>query len=205
MSVPIRSSIRRACAAALPCLLALLSAPAAQALASSGAVGDVRYTVYAPDWTWQGREINVMVVLRNEGLAEASVALRLILPPEKEAFSYKGAADFALTVAPDSVERFAFTGVTPLTGHPRGVYRLALMVESGGEEARVEYPLRTIRGAVVSPGKWAVFLPALVALAWCAVFFLALRPLAPQGAWLVPAAPIPEPETKEPWIHQSPT
>lgn len=188
------------------CAALLLAMPAAShALTRTGAVGNVQYTVYAPDWTWQDREVNILVVLHRLVEEDLPVNVSLVFPPGKEAdFTYSGKTEVDTVLTESGRYRDAFVGIKPLATAPRQVYPFRIRVRSGGEEAVVEYPLRTIRGAAVSPGKWAVLLPVAVALAWCFVFLFVLRRLSAPGAWRRPAAPLSEPETVEPWINRIP-
>lgn len=168
-------------------LAATLSAVNAYGLTGRDTLGDLRYTVYAPDWTWQDRDVNILVVLENRGSLPKTVSLALALPPGKEGdFQFDGEKEQTVSVDPGETVRRAFVNLRPLSTAPRQVYPLEVAVSAPEGEARVAYPLRTIRGAVVSPGRWAVFLPAGLALAWCLVFAVVLRRLSPPRAWLVP-------------------
>jgi hypothetical protein len=175
--------------------------PHAHALTDSATLGDLKFTVYAPDWTWQKRDINVLVVLENADSAAAQVTLSLRFPPGKEDhFEYGGEQSLSVAVPPGESVRHAFTDIRALDDVPRQVYDFTLSVIYGGREAQVVYPVRTIRGAAVSPGKWALLLPGGIALAWCIVFATVVRRFAEPGAWRIPSAPVPEPERGEPWM-----
>lgn len=163
----------------------------AVALTASGSAGGVAYTVYAPDWTWQKRDLNVLLVLQNPTGAAAEVSVELILPPENEGhFSYAGERAARVTLPPGGTLRHAFINITALDGVPLQTYDFALRIASGDEEARVAYPVRTIRGAAVSTGKWALFLPVGIALTWSILFALVLPRYAESGAWRKIGAPL---------------
>ena len=176
--------------------------PRASALTQTGSIGDLNFSVYAPDWTWQKRDINILAILENTGAEDAEVTLSLAFPPGKEDhFTYDGDLLTTLTVPAGETVRHAFTDILALDGVPRQVYDFELIVEYAGHEARVAYPVRTIRGAVVNPGKWALVLPGGIALAWCVVFATAVRRFAQPRAWLVPGAPLSEPDEAESWMN----
>jgi hypothetical protein len=101
--------------------------------------------------------------------------------------------------------RLALTDILALDGVPRQVYDFDVVLSSGGRDVHVAYPVRTVRGAVVSPGKWALFLPGGLALAWCIVFAFVVARFARPGAWRVPSAPVGESEKAESWINQEPS
>ena len=192
----------------------------AAALTAEGVVDNVAYSVYAPDWTWQNRDVNVLVVLENRSDTPRDVRVHFGIPPEKLAdFGVGGkpvAPDEAKTTAeaqlgPEESTRLAFTGITLLAVNaaggkvPLGVYALSLAIESGEASAKVPYPLRTIRGQAFSGGRWVALLaPTAVALVWCLAFACALRRFAAAGAWKRPPNLLDEPEKKEPWIDRNP-
>ena len=179
----------------------------AHALTYSDEIGDVSFTIYAPDWTWQDRDVNILVVLENTGTGTENVEVRLVLPEGKEDhFGYDGPDMVRANLAPDTVVRRAFAGVLAKPGVPRQVYDLGLTIETGHGMAMATYPLRTVRGQAFSGDWWApLFVPPIVALAWCAAFVIALRKFASPRAWRTNPPPVEEPETKEPWIDQMPT
>ena len=190
-------------------LLAVLAmaclAPDAEALVSAQALQDLTVTVYAPDWTWQKRDINMLVVVRNEGPDAEVVSLGLVLPEVLEDhFRFKGEAKASVEVPPGEVVRYAFTDITALDGVPRQRYTFALEARTDDAAISMAYPVRTIRGAAVSPGEWATFLPVGIAAVWCLVFLLGLRRFASPGAWHTPSAPIREPVHPESWIARRP-
>lgn len=176
--------------------------PSARALTQTGSVGDLNFSVYAPDWTWQKRDINILAIFENTGAEDADVMLNLAFPPGKEDhFTYDGDLQTTLTVPSGETVRHAFTNILALDGVPRQLYDFELIVKRAGHETRVAYPVRTVRGAVVNPGKWALVLPGGIALAWCVVFALVVRRFAQPKAWLVPSAPFSEPDKAESWMN----
>jgi len=179
----------RMCALGLLAWL-LMSVPAL-ALTETGALGDLRYSLYAPDWTWQGRDVNILAVFENGGSEPAEVTVRLILPPGKDDdFDYKGPEVVTATVPPGESIRKAFTNVTARVGFPRQEYQFAFEVACGDRSAHVPYAMRTIRGQAFSGGKYvALFVPAGVALVWCIVVALVMRRFANPGAWKTPSPP----------------
>jgi len=194
--------------------LVLLPAPSAHALTESGEIAGLSYTVYAPEWTWQRRDINILVVLENGGASATPVRVSLELPVGGEDhFGLRGQAigwdeqplHFEVMVPPGAVVRQAFTGITALPGFPRTTYEFALALRSGSQEVRVPYRVRTVRGQTLKGGRWsAVLVPVAVALVWCIAFVLALRRFSTGGAWKTSGAPIPEPEAPEHWIEGVP-
>ncbi len=177
----------------------------ARALTQSATLDHLKLSVYAPDWTWQERGINILVVLQNTGEKHAEVTLNLVFPHGKEHhFRYGGERTIDLAVPAGKNIRHAFTNIVALGGLPRQVYDFELVIGYEDRQARVAYPVRTIRGAAVSPGRWALFLPAGVALAWCIVFVVAIRRFARPGAWRIPAEPVRERDMLQPWIQAGP-
>jgi len=172
-------------------LACLLACTRAFALTQTGALGELHYAVYAPDWTWQGCAVNVLAVFENRGSEPAEVTVRLVLPPGNENhFAYDGPASLTATVPPGGTVREAFTNIMALTGFPLLDYPFAFEIECAGQSARVAYPVRTIRGQVFSGGKYAaLFVPAGVALLWCIVVARVLRRFARPGAWKTPSQP----------------
>lgn len=184
----------------------LLSLPTlAYALTTHGTVSNIDYTVYAPDWTWQNREVNILVVLKGTGDTPQPVTLDLIFPEGKpDDFEYKGKTQIATAVDGATRKRHAFVGIKPLSRAPRQTYPFQLRIQSAGAEAVVDYPLRTIRGAAVNPGLLAVILPAGVAASWCIVLLIALNKMAARGAWRTLSPQAIEPEAPEAWITRNP-
>jgi hypothetical protein len=156
----------------------------AGAFETTQSVGPVLLSVYAPDWTWQKRDINILMVARNKGQEAATLSVELVLPVgQEDHFVYVGEKVKTLTAGPGEAVRAAFAGITAKDGVPTQQYVLALKIRAGDGDTTLEYPVQTIRGAAVNPGKWALYLPAGVALIWCAAFALALRRMSGAGAW----------------------
>jgi hypothetical protein len=185
----------------------LFFARRAPALTHTGQLDQITYSVYAPDWTWQNRDVNILVVLDNPGPQTRDITVTIGLPKGKtDHFTYEGPADFRVTVPPGGTTRAAFTDIHAEAGVARQTYDLQLTVETDGRSAVVAYPLQTIRGEAFSGGRRvALFVPAGVALVWCIAFAVALTKMARPGAWKTPAVPLDEPSLKEPWIDQQPT
>lgn len=201
-------------------LAAFAVAPHGHALEQGGAAGPVRFTVYAPDWTWQKQAVNILFVLEHDRPDPLDAVVELEFPPGKEShFKVAGGElrrvqregierfvmSLPVTVPPGRAARTALTNIQALDGVPRQVYDFALTVRCGGEESRLPYPLRTIRGAAVSSAKWALYVPVVVALAWSVFFAAALARYASRGAWRMPNAPVPAPQERESWIDQAPS
>ena len=214
------ATIRRRLIPALCAVVGLCLSFDAAALTANGVVDDVAYSVYAPDWTWQNRDVNVLVVLENRSDAPREVRVQFGIPRDRLAdFGVAGkpvAPDETKTTAeahlgPKESTRLAFTEITPLAARadgskvPLGDYALSLRIQFDDVSATVPYPLRTIRGQAFSGGRWVALLaPTAVALVWCLAFALALRRFAATGAWKKPPSPVNEPEKKEPWIDRNP-
>jgi len=191
------------------CLAAV--SPCARALTQEGRVGDVAFAVYAPDWTWQKRDVNVLVVLKNDGTAPVDALVEVVLPPGKhddfvvDTSKNPEPLHCAATLPPKETVRLGFTGITAKDGVPLQTYAFAVEITAGDRETAVAYPLRTIRGEVVGGSRWAALLvPGGVALVWCVAFALLFRRFSKPGAWKKPSEPFAEPVDKEPWIDQNP-
>jgi hypothetical protein len=195
-------------------LLMLGTAFPAAAFVQSGQLGETPFTVYAPDWTWQKRDINILVVFENPTEEPVERTVELVVPEEfRDYFGHKGAAGFdvevltrTVTVPPNETARTAITGITALEGFPLQRYPLALQIagEGGAQPQNVTFELQTIRGAVVNPGKWALYLPVAVALAFCLVFALLISRFAERGAWKRPSAPVTTTSDVPDWVDQEP-
>ena len=174
-----------------PLAVLLLSLPAF-AMTETGTLGELHCSLYAPDWTWQGGDLNILAVFENDGAEPAEVTVRLVLPPDKEDhFDYDGPASLAATVPPGETVRKAFTNVNALKGFPRQEYEFAFEIDANGQSKRAAYPMRTIRGQVFSGGRMvALCVPAGVALVWCIVVALVMRRFAKAGAWKTPSPPL---------------
>ncbi len=191
------------------CSLLGAACPPAHALTEETRIDDVAVTVFAPDWTWQNRDVNILLVLENDASAPRDVSVSLVLPPGNEDdFEIPEGAEVTRTVKlnPDDTVRQAFTKITARPGPKLQTYEFAIDVSVNGEQATVLYPLQTIRGAVSRGAVWvALLVPCGVALMWCIAFALALKHFARPGAWKAPSEALKEPEHKEPWIDQNAT
>ena len=72
------------------------------------------------------------------------------------------------------------------TGHHAFSIRLQAQSGDASREARVHYPVMTVRGAAVSEGPLATWLPVLLIFGWCVVLFWVVPRMAERGAWLRP-------------------
>lgn len=154
--------------------------------------GPLRLTVYAPDWIWQGQNINVLVVAEHDGESRTELNVRLRLPEGLEDhFAYDGEVSQSISVGHGERQRIAFVDITALTGHPRQTYEFELIAADlhvdSGQQIRIPFNVRTIRGPMVSEGNWAAILPAGLAAAWCLVIALYLVRHARPGAWKTPS------------------
>ncbi|HEO71746.1 MAG TPA: hypothetical protein ENN80_10835 [Candidatus Hydrogenedentes bacterium] len=179
-------------------LLGLVAIPAAGLEYSEG-MADIKVSFFAPDWTWQRRDINILAVVRNEATEPQEVRVRLELP-ETNAFEYEGPLEAGIHVLAGQTVRYAFTHIRAAGDAPLRVHEFALGAACNEHECRIVYPVRVIRGAAVSPGAWALYLPAGVALLWSAVFAFALVRFSAPKAWRVPGEPIQPPGEPETWI-----
>jgi hypothetical protein len=159
-------------------------APYSSALTQEMGVDGLRVTVFGPDWTWQSRDVNVLIVLDNDGDEAQAGVVRLTLPTDKpDHFAYSGPSEISFELNPGETQRVAFTDITAASGVPRQTYSFDLQVEVAGNVMALDYPVTTVRGPVLPPGLWAVYVPAGLALMWCIVFWLVLRRLGAPGAW----------------------
>ncbi|GMW03410.1 MAG: hypothetical protein AMXMBFR84_45440 [Candidatus Hydrogenedentota bacterium] len=193
----------------------IFGGPLAFALSESGQSGDLAYSIYAPEWTWQKRDINLLIVLRNTGADESlPVESRLHLPKGDEGdFGIGGnAGDFpedflrrTVEIPPGGTLRIAYAGITALKSAPGDVYAFGLELNHAGVRIELPYPVRIIRGEIFSGGRWmALGVPAGVGLVWCVAFAWYLGRRAGFLAWLRIPHPIDEPREKDPWIEQTP-
>ncbi len=193
---------------------AIVATHAAIALESEGDAAGVRYGVYAPDWTWQGRDANIMAVFENRTAAAVTCSITLIIPADQAShFGRNGgpATDESaplvneVFVPPGETRRVALTGVTALLGFPRQTYPLLLTLRVNDTETPIDYPLRTIRGQAVSEGlAVSLGLPISVALLFSAAFAAVLKRTGAPGAWKTVPHSATDPESPEPWINQTP-
>ncbi len=186
--------------------LALMCPFPAEALEHSGVVADIAFSVFAPDWTWQNRTVNVMFALENRGTEDAAVTVAMRLPAGKESDFQADSGRLPQTVTgpPGTTVRAALPDILAQAGAPRQVYPCVLSVETGAAAADIPYPLRTIRGAVVSSARWAMYLPVATALCWAAVIAVVMTLMTSRRTWLEPAAPISEPDERPAWIDALP-
>jgi hypothetical protein len=178
--------------------LACLLCEYGEALEQRATVGAVEVSVYAPDWTWQKRDLNILFVLRD---AAAAVSIALVPPVGLEDhFTYGQVAaggDYPaveVSVPPGETVREEFTGITSRDGVPLQTYNFGIALRAGDAASVIAYPAKTIRGAVVSPGKWTLYLPVGLALVWSVAFVWALRKMSVPGAWTTPSASLDDDE-----------
>lgn len=178
----------------------------AAALTESGTVGNVYFTVYAPDWTWQKQNVNVLFVLTNQAATPQDATVALELPQGKEThFKTPSPTESTAHIPSGETVRQALTNVFACDGVPLQTYDFSVSVRCGDSVARMAYPLSTIRGAAVSSAQWALFLPAIVALVWSLLFAVVMSRTAERHAWLTPSKPTAISEEREAWIDQTPT
>lgn len=156
----------------------------AWALTEQVDVDGVSLTIYAPDWTWQRQNVNVLVVAQNGSGAPRSIHLELIPPAGKEDhFKFNGPVSMEFDVGPAETVRKAITDIYATDSFPWQVYDFAFVVRGQSETRTVPYALRTIRGAAVTSAKSALYLPVAVALIWSGLFAAVLPRLSSPGAW----------------------
>ena len=183
----------------------VFTVPEARSLTSSAELGVLSVTVYAPDWTWQEQDINVLAVARNGGDAPAEVIVRLNFPADGESdFRYAGPREQTVAVPPGGSVRAAFTNITALDGVPRRTYAFEIVAESAGVSNAIAYPVRTIRGAAVGTSTLAALIPAVLAALWCFVLLAVMPRFGLRGAWRTPSASIAQPSETELWIDRVP-
>ncbi|MDP7639064.1 MAG: hypothetical protein QGG73_05045 [Candidatus Hydrogenedentes bacterium] len=157
--------------------------------------GPLRLTVYAPDWIWQGQNINVLVVVEHDGDGRADLNVALHLPKGLEDhFAYDGEDSQTISAGLEERQRIAFANIAALAGHPRQTYQFELVATdpgtSSGVAFRIPFNLLTIRGPMVSEGTWAAVLPAGLAAVWCLVIAMYLARHAAPGAWKTSSEPL---------------
>ena len=171
-------------------MLASVAFGKAVALEATGVLGDLSYAVYGPDWTWQKRDLNVMAVLQNTGVEPVVGILRMALPDtEPLPFATQQPLMQTFQVPAGETLRLAFTQIQASDLAPRGMHDLAIGISTYGNVAEIPYRVRTIRGAAMNPGKWALLLPVLLTVLWSALLFWVLRRMGGTGAWRTPGAP----------------
>jgi hypothetical protein len=154
-------------------------------------VGPIQIRHYAPDWIWQDRAVNLLLVLRSEARAPRRVEVTLDLPagvffqPPREETLVRN-----VDLQPGETRRIAFANILalsfrPSTGEPlpRGVHEFALRARSGGESAREGVRVRTIRGAMVRGNVWCIVVPAAICFLWSIGLLALLSRKSPAGAW----------------------
>ncbi len=186
----------------------------AAALESEGDLAGIQFSIYAPDWTWQGRDVNVMAVFENPTAVAATCAIALEFDGEQVNHFGRNGAPITpdsgplvneVSVPPGETRRIALTGITALNGFPRQVYPLTLRVDVNASETRIAYPMRTIRGQAFSEGRAiALGIPIGVALIFAVAFAAVLRKSGDPDAWKTVPAPATVPEKPESWINQIP-
>lgn len=197
---------------ALALLTPLVCCAPAGALQERVRIGGVEVAVYGPDWTWQGRDVNVLVVMRNGTTSPADVSVRLRIP--SEARSAFGRMDRAyewtseeltreVTVEADGAVRQAFAGITALSDAPLGEYAFTVELAVGDARHEAVYPVQVVRGAAIRGGRWAALsVPAAIALVWCAAFVVVLSRMAGPRAWRTSPEPLTEPADAPAWIRE---
>jgi len=164
-------------------------------------LGVVQTTVFAPDWIWQGQQVNVMAISENGGDSAQQVALSVTAPAEDVSqFGLPQDLSVGKTIEPGARQRVAITGIVPAKHAPLGVYRFGITVRVGQDERILEYPLKVIRGSLVEAGWWSVWLPALVCLVWSVSILVALSRFAEKGAWKRRGEPYTEQAAEERWF-----
>lgn len=192
------------------CWLAFASC--AFGLTANGVVDNVSYSIYAPDWTWQGRDANIMAVFENKTDSAATCSISLVVLHEHaDYFGRNGAPttpetsplSTEISIPPGETRRVALTGFTALHGFPLQTYPIVLSLRINENPISVDYPLRTIRGQAVSEGRAvALGVPIGVALLFSAAFAFVLRRAGDADAWKKVPASTPEPDHPESWIYE---
>jgi len=153
-----------------------------------------RATVYAPDWVWKGQNLNFLVVLENISEHAISPTLSMAVSnADVDEFVPESTGSVLGELAPGENRRAAFANVATGRATIGKQYNFVFSVnDSTGATTPLSMnaDVKVIRGAVVSGGRWAAFLPAFVAAAWCWVLALYFRRYAAAGAWKTPSAPV---------------
>ncbi len=181
---------------ALACLC--LSCPA-HAFTATTQIDTVTITAYAPDWIWQDREVNILLVAEDAAGKPIQGKVELFLPGEHpgtnataivEPFTCPGERTKSLEASAGKAAREAFAGIAALSRTeegkpiPLGLHDFCIRINTELGQAEIHYPVKTIRGAAVEPGPLALYLPAAIALAWCVLFFVVLTRMSAPKAWL---------------------
>jgi len=165
-------------------VIALLAAPRAAGFTEIRQLGTLSVTIYAPDWVWQKRDINILLIARNPSDLPVDWSVRLEFPEgEADHFDYAGTKEKSVHVPSLDTARTSFAGIVARDSVPTQTYDFRVYFTDGTNELSLTYPVRTVRGAAVSGGNWALYLPVGIALLWCLVFAVALRIMAAPGAW----------------------
>ena len=166
-------------------------------------VGGSKVTVFAPDWIWQGQNVNIMFVAENKNTAEKKIDFRLSLPEEnKKYFDLPGELSTSGDIPANGKLRLAITGIVPKRNIPLGKYSFFINISSDSLEEQIEYPLKVIRGSLVEAGIWSVLLPALIALLWGTSFCFVLPRFSRKGAWRKKSPPFAEYIEKKEWFNE---
>lgn len=162
----------------------------ASALAGEVKVGALRVEVYAPEWTWQNRDVNILLVAKNEGASPETLEVTLELPDSAEKaqgpFAYGGPRRRLLTLEPGRTLRAAFVDLRARERAPLGEHSVRLRFRARERATEISLRVRVIRGSLVSSGRWALYLPIGIAAGWCGLFVLILRKESPPGSWKQP-------------------
>ena len=174
-------------------------------LTATGEVAGVAYSIYAPAWTWQKRNINILIKAENKTTEPRTLTVRLHLPANApDAFQAPDdSKGKTAELQPGAVKRVAIVNVKARAEKPLGDYVFRITLAAGGQKTQLDYPVKTVRGAVVRPGIWVALLPVVITLAWCVVFILVLPRYAAAGAWRKPGPAIAPPSKLEEWIREA--
>ena len=151
-------------------------------------VNDLVFHLYGPDWIWQGRDVNLLIVAENRGGSARLARVVLVSMGEKSyrpGFSYSGPDTLDFSVPPHGRAMSAFVGLTARKDVTLGRYTLPVSFSCDGISKRVENGVRIIRGEAVRPGLMVVVVPSLLAGLWCLVIVVYLSKVSGRGAWRV--------------------
>ena len=185
LSVPVRPTAAFLAAVILSSAICVES----RALNACASAGGCSVAIFAPDWIWQGETINIMAVARNNSASDAKLAVAAACEAGAEdVFNMPQPSDVSTVVPAGGKVRLAISGIRVLPNARTGISALSIHVASGGDLARIEYPVSIIRGSLVEKGIWSILLPALVAFLWSAALLLVLPRYSERGAWKRPSA-----------------
>lgn len=129
------------------------------------AIDGTRCRVFAPDWTWLGEAISILVVAEapSDGRGATDLRLELTLPPG--VFASDDPEPIDVPLGPEGPTRRAFRGLVPRVDGPLGEHalELAIMSSSGIVERRTLL-VKTVRGTAVPGGSLSVLIPSGIAL-----------------------------------------